>query len=177
METTVRSLCLWQCQIWRHCRKQSIKTVTPWCIFILWILGRFSFMQVLNRPGLAQVFVYSLAGPRDQSGKHCVAMVSSSALPASNTKGSCSLLAFSITPIVSGRAEDKQKDPYTKKERQVVSHYIRYTQSVWLSVHQYLLLQKKKSPSVTRTFWLFLFILFSRGHLSCSLRFNALIIQ
>lgn len=27
--------------------------------------GRFSFMQVLNRPRLAQVFVYSLAGPRD----------------------------------------------------------------------------------------------------------------
>lgn len=73
-------------------------------------------MQVLNRLGLAQVFVYSVAGPRDQRGKHCVAMVSSSALPASNTEDSCSLLAFGITPIVSGRAEDKQKDLYTGKK-------------------------------------------------------------
>lgn len=79
-------------------------------------------MQVLNRPGLVQVFVYSLAGPRDYRDKRCVSMVSSSALPSSNAKDSC-LLALSITPVVSGRAEDKQKDPYTI-ERPVVSHYI-----------------------------------------------------
>lgn len=83
----------------------------------------FSFIQVLNRMGHAQVFVYCLAGPRDQRGKRCVSMVSNSALPASDTKDSCSLLAFSITPIVSERAQDKQKEPNTK-EKQDVSHYI-----------------------------------------------------
>lgn len=77
-------------------------------------------------------------------------MVSSSALPASNTKDSCSLLAFSITPIVSGRTEDKQKDPYTI-ERPVVSHYIQYIWPLWLSVHQYLLVQKK--PMCDQNIW------------------------
>lgn len=102
--------------------KQSIKTVSPRYLFISRRSGRFSFMQVLNRPRLVQVFVFSLAGPRDYRDKHCVSMVSSSALPSYNATESC-LLALSITPIVSGRAEDKQRDPYTI-ERRVVSHYI-----------------------------------------------------
>lgn len=153
METTAKPVCGAVC--YRDTvGKQSIKTVPPWCIFISCRLGMFSFMQVQNRPWLAQVFVYSLAGPRDQRYKHCVAMVSSSALPASNTKDSRSLVAFSITPIVSGRAEDKQKNPYTT-ERQVVSHYILYIWPLWLSVHHYILLQENQC--VTRTFGLFLF--------------------
>lgn len=41
----------------------------------------------------------------------------------------------SVTPVISGRAEDKQKDPYTIK-RPVVSHYIQWIWFLWLSVHR-----------------------------------------
>lgn len=75
-------------------------------------------------------------------------MVSSSALPASNTKDSCSLLAFSITPIVSGRAEDKQKDCYTTE---VVSHYILYIWSSGQIVEQYLLITKMCDQNIWDT--------------------------
>lgn len=135
--------------------------------------GRFSFMQVLNRPRLAQVFVYSLAGPRDQRDKHCVAMVSSSALPASDTKDSCSLLAFSITPIVSGRAEDKQKRSlYNRGTGLCVIIYSKYCP---YGCHRWsVLLQKKQMCE--KNIWAIQFFFFIRCHLSCSLKLNVTII-
>lgn len=100
-------------------------------------------------------------------------MVSSSALPASDTKDSCSLLAFSITPIVSGRAEDKQKRSlYNRGTGLCVIIYSKYCP---YGCHRWsVLLQKKQMCE--KNIWAIQFFFFIRCHLSCSLKLNVTII-
>ena len=108
------------CVIWIY---GLIKIRPLWCVFISGRQKRFSFMQVLNRTGHAQVFCLLSGKGLESQALRCHGFQFSSVC--TDTKDSCSFSAFSIAPIVSGRAEDKEKEPFffKKKKRGFESSY------------------------------------------------------